>query len=165
MVLANRSDGVQDTTVLSTSSSSSIAVSYDLADIGLSVFGGIGKEGQGDGKELDHSTIGVTYAYGPVKVGYQLNDEDDTDASATTTDLETEIYSIAFMVNDNLSLSYGAHNSDQAGSATDQEIESFQASYSMGGITINLKDSEVTGLSNVANQNHDTTEILVTFAF
>tara|TARA_B110000305_G_C19435733_1_gene638827 strand:+ start:343 stop:582 length:240 start_codon:yes stop_codon:yes gene_type:complete len=79
--------------------------------------------------------------------------------------LETEIYSIAFMVNDNLSLSYGAHNSDQAGSATDQEIESFQASYSMGGITINLKDSEVTGLANAANQTHDTTEILVTFAF
>ena len=161
----NRTDGVQDTTVLSTNSSSSIAVSYDLADIGLSVFGGIGKEGQADGKELDHSTIGVTYAYGPVKVGYQLNDEDDTDASSTTTDLETEIYSIAFMVNDNLSLSYGAHNSDQAGTATDQEIESFQASYSMGGITINLKDSEVTGLANAANQNHDTTEILVTFAF
>ena len=161
----NRSDGSQDTTVASTNSSSSIAVSYDLADIGLSVFGGIGKEGQSDGKELDHSTVGVTYAYGPVKVGYQINDEDDSDASSTDTDLETVIYSVAFMVNDNFSLSYGEHNSDQAGSAVDQEIESFQASYSMGGITINLKDSEVTGLSNTANQNHDTTEILVTFAF
>jgi len=161
----NRSDGSQDTTVASTNSSSSIAVSYDLADIGLSVFGGIGKEGQSDGKELDHSTVGVTYAYGPVKVGYQINDEDDSDASSTDTDLETVIYSVAFMVNDNFSLSYGEHNSDQAGSAVDQEIESFQASYSMGGITINLKDSEVTGLSNAANQNHDTTEILVTFAF
>ena len=161
----NRSDGGQDTTVASTNSSSSIAVSYDLADIGLSVFGGVGTEGSADGKEIDHSTIGATYAFGPVKIGYQINDEDDTDSTSTTTDLETEIYSIAFMVNDNLSISYGEHNSDEAGSAVDQEIESIQASYSMGGMTLNIKDSEVTGLSNVANQNHDTTEILLTFAF
>ena len=161
----NRSDGGQDTTIASTNSSSSIAVSYDLADIGLSVFGGVGKEGQADGKEIDHTTMGATYAFGPVKIGYQINDEDDTDSTATTTDLETEIYSIAFMVNDNLSISYGEHNSDEAGSSIDQEIESIQVSYSMGGMTFNIKDSEVTGLSNVANQNHDTTEILLTFAF
>jgi len=161
----DRTDGGQDTTVASTNSSSSIAVSYDLADIGLSVFGGVGTEGQADGKELDHTTMGAVYAFGPVKIGYQINDEDDTDSSSTTTDLETEIYSIAFMVNDNLSISYGEHNSDEAGSAVDQEIESIQASYSMGGMTLNIKDSEVTGLSNVADQNHDTTEILLTFAF
>lgn len=161
----DRSDGGQDTTVASTNSSSSIAVSYNLADIGLSVFGGVGTEGQADGKEIDHSTIGATYAFGPVKIGYQINDEDDSDTTSTTTDLETEIYSIAFMVNDNLSISYGEHNSDEAGSAVDQEISSIQASYSMGGMTLNIKDSEVTGLSNVADQNHDTTEILLTFAF
>ena len=161
----NRTDGGQDTTVASTNSSSSIAVSYDLADIGLTVFGGVGTEGQADGKELDHTTMGAVYAFGPVKIGYQINDEDDTDSTSTTTDLETEIYSIAFMVNDNLSISYGEHNSDEAGSTTDQEIESIQASYSMGGMTLNIKDSEVTGLSNVTNQNHDTTEILLTFAF
>ena len=109
--------------------------------------------------------MGAVYAFGPVKIGYQINDEDDTDSTSTTTDLETEIYSIAFMVNDNLSISYGEHNSDEAGSAVDQEISSIQASYSMGGMTLNIKDSEVTGLSNVADQNHDTTEILLTFAF
>ena len=161
----NRSDGGQDTTVASTDSSSSIAVTYDIADIGLTVFGGVGTEGQADGKELDHSTFGAVYAFGPVKIGYQINDEDDTDSTSTTTDLETEIYSIAFMVNDDLSISYGEHNSDEAGSTVDQEIQSIQASYSMGGMTFNIKDSEVTGLSNVANQNHDTTEILLTFAF
>ena len=161
----DRTDGNQDTTAASTNSSSSIAVSYDLADIGLSVFGGVGTQGQTDGKEIDHTTMGATYAFGPVKIGYQVNDADDTDSTSTTTDLETEIYSIAFMVNDNLSISYGEHNSDVAGSSVDQEIESIQASYSMGGMTLNIKDSEVTGLANVTNQNHDTTEILLTFAF
>ena len=161
----NRSDGKQDVATASTSSSSSIAITYDFESLGLTVFGGSGSEGQGDGKDLDHTTFGAIYAYGPVKVGYQINDEDDSDSTSTTTDLETEIYSIAFVVNDNLSISYGEHNSDVAGSSIDQEIESVQASYSMGGMTFNIKDSEVTGLANTANQSLDTTEILLTFAF
>ena len=161
----NRSDGKQDVATASTSSSSSIAITYDFESLGLTVFGGSGSEGQGDGKDLDHTTFGAIYAYGPVKVGYQVNDEDDSDASSGTTDLETEIMSIAFVVNDNLSFSYGEHNSDVAGSSIDQEIESVQASYSMGGMTFNIKDSEVTGLANTANQNHDTTEIMLQFAF
>ena len=65
-------------------------------------------------------------------------------------DMETEIYSIAFMVNDNLSISYGEHNTDKEGSTVDQEAESMQASYSMGGMTINLKDSEMTGVAHAA---------------
>ena len=160
----NRSDGNPDKTVASTNSSSSIAVTYDVADIGLTVFGGTGTEGQADGKEIDHTTIGAIYAYGPVKVGYQINDEDDS-ATTSPVDQETEIYSIAFMVNDNLSISYGEHNTDLAGSAIDQEAESVQASYSMGGMTINLKDSEMSGVAHGTNVNHETTEILVTFAF
>ena len=161
----NRSDGKQDVATASTSSSSSIAITYDFESLGLTVFGGSGSEGQGDGKDIDHTTFGAIYAYGPVKVGYQINDEDDSDSTSTTTDLETEIMSIAFVVNDNLSFSYGEHNSDVAGSSIDQEIESVQASYSMGGMTFNIKDSEVTGLANTANQSLDTTEILLTFAF
>ena len=161
----DRSDGKQDVTALSTSSSSSIAITYDFESLGLTVFGGSGSEGQGDGKDIDHTTFGAIYAYGPVKVGYQINDEDDSDSTSTTTDLETEIMSIAFVVNDNLSISYGEHNSDVAGSSIDQEIESIQMSYSMGGMTFNIKDSEVTGLANTANQSMDTTEILLTFAF
>ena len=32
-------------------------------------------------------------------------------------------------------------------------------------MTINLKDSEATGVANVSTNTHETTEILVTFAF
>ena len=69
------------------------------------------------------------------------------------------------MINDNFSISYGEHNTDKASSAVDQEIESMQASYSMGGMSINLKDSEGTGIANTAGQTSETTEVLVTFAF
>ena len=69
------------------------------------------------------------------------------------------------MVNDNFSISYGEHNTDKASATVDQEIESIQASYSMGGMSINLKDSEGTGIGNAAATTSETTEVLVTFAF
>ena len=160
---ADRTDGEQDNTAGSgATSSSSIAFSFDAMD-GLTLKAGIGQEGQSDGKEIDHTTVGFTYTYGPAKIGYQVNDEDDSAAGGT--DLETEIYGISFMINDDFSISYAEHNTDKTNNSVDQEISSVQASYSMGGVSINLKDSEGTGIANTANQNHDATEVLVVFSF
>ena len=107
--------------------------------------------------------LGFVYSFGPAKIGYQLNDEDDSASGGS--DRETEIYGVSFMVNDSLSLSYGEHNTELDNNATDQEAESIQASYSMGGMSINLKDSEMTGVAHTAADKHETTEVLVTFAF
>jgi len=159
---ADRTDGERDTSSAGATSSTSIAISYDVSDA-LTVKAGVGSEGRPDGKEHDMATLGATYAFGPALVGYQFNDEDDTAAGGT--DLETEIYGISFMINDSLSVSYAEHNTDKSGAAVDQEIESIQASYSMGGMSINLKESEGTGIGAAADTNHDATEILVSFAF
>jgi outer membrane protein OmpU len=159
----DRSDGSQDTTSTSVDSSSSVAITYPVEDMGLTVFGGVGTEGQADGKELDHSTIGATYAFGPATVGYQINDEDDSATGGT--DYETEIYGISFMVNENFSLSYAEHNTEKSGTSVDQEAESIQASYSMGGMTVNIKDSEMTGVAHTATNTHETTEVILIFAF
>ena len=159
----DRTDGGQDVTATSVDSSSSVAVTYAVEDMGLTVFGGVGTEGQADGKELDHSTIGATYAFGPATVGYQINDEDDSATGGT--DYETEIYAISFMVNENFSISYGEHNTEKSGTSVDQEAESIQASYSMGGMTVNIKDSEMTGVAHTATNTHETTEVILIFAF
>ena len=159
----NRSDGSQDTTATSVDSSSSVAVTYAVEDMGLTVFGGVGTEGQADGKELDHSTIGATYAFGPATVGYQINDEDDSATGGT--DYETEIYGISFMVNENFSISYAEHNTEKSGTSVDQEADSIQASYSMGGMTVNIKDSEMTGVAHAIANDHETTEVILIFAF
>ena len=100
---ADRTDGERDTSTAGANSSSSISISYDVMD-SLTVKGGVGTEGQSDGKELDHTTVGFVYSFGPAQIGYQINDEDDSAAGGS--DRETEIYAISFMVNDNLSLSY-----------------------------------------------------------
>ena len=159
---ADRTDGEIDTSTAGANSSTSIAISYDVSDA-LTVKAGVGTEGQADGKEIDHTTVGFTYSFGPAKIGYQINDEDDSAAGGT--DLETEIYGVSFMVNDDFSVSYAEHNTDKATATVDQEISSIQASYSMGGMSINLKESEGTGIGAAANTNHDATEILVSFAF
>ena len=165
----NRSDGSEDTTAAGASSSSSIGIQYPVADTGLTVFGGVGTEGQADSTEIDHNTIGVKYAYGPVTVGYQVNDEDNSAADNTAAadeDLETTAYGISFMVNDSLSVSYGEHTTTStATGAKDQEIEGMGISYSMGGMTISAYDHDGTSMSNVSGTNSEAQEILVTFAF
>ena len=159
----DRTDGGQDVTATSVDSSSSVAVTYAVEDMGLTVFGGVGTEGQADGKELDHSTIGATYAFGPATIGYQINDEDDSATGGT--DYETEIFGVSFMVNENFSISYGEHNTEKSGTSVDQEAESIQASYSMGGMTVNIKDSEMTGVAHATANTHETTEVILIFAF
>ena len=149
----------------SSSSSSSVAVVYPVGDSGLTVYGGVGSEGQGDGKELDHTTIGAKYAFGPITVGYQLNDEDDSDSTKTTTDKETQILGISFAVNENLSVSYGKMDTDRAGTSVDQETEGVSIGYSMGGMTISAYQNEVENLAHSPNSTLEKTEILLTFAF
>ena len=160
----NNSDGAV-LGAASSSSSSSVAVVYPVGDSGLTVYGGVGSEGQPDGKELDHTTIGAKYAFGPITVGYQVNDEDDSDSTSTTTDKETQILGISFAVNENLSVSYGKMDTDKSGSATDQETDGVSIGYSMGGMTISAYQNEVENLAHTAGQTLEKTEILLTFAF
>jgi len=164
----DRSDGGQSAAA-SASSSSSIGIQYAVSDTGLTVFGGMATEGQADTTEIDHTTIGAKYAYGPVTIGYQVNDEDNSAADNTAAadeDLETSIYGVSFMVNENLSVSYvESTTTSTATGAVDQELEGMSISYSMGGITISAYDNEGTAMSNVSGTNSEAQEILVTFAF
>ena len=151
------------------SSSSSIGVTYPVGDTGLTVYGGVGTAGQADSTEIDHTTYGATYAFGPVTIGAQVNDQDNSAADNTVAadeDLETTIMGISFAVNENLSISYGEHTTTStATNAVDQELEGINISYSMGGMTLAIGDHEGENISNVENVDNSETEILLTFAF
>jgi len=156
-------DGGVSTSGTDNGSSYGIGIKYPVGDV-LTLYGGIGTEGQADGNDLDHQTIGVKATFGAVSVGIQRNDEDDTAASSAT-DLDTTIIGVSFLVNENLSISYGHHNTESSASSTDQEIDSVQAAYSMGGMTIKAQNSEGKGIANTASTTSEKTEILVSFAF
>ena len=156
-------DGGVSTSGTDNGSSYGIGIKYPVGDV-LTLYGGIGTEGQADGNDLDHQTIGVKATFGALSVGIQRNDEDDTAASSAT-DLDTTIIGVSFLVNENLSISYGHHNTESSASSTDQEIDSVQAAYSMGGMTIKAQNSEGKGIANTASTTSEKTEILVSFAF
>jgi len=154
-------DGSVDTGA-STNSSTSIGITFPVADTGLTVFGGVGTMGQADGKEIDSEVIGAKYAFGPVSVGYQVNTNDDSDASVK--DLETTIASIAFNINENMAISYGIMDTDN-GSATDQEHEGISASYTMGALSLKAYKNEVDNSGHVAGATSEKTEISLSVAF
>jgi outer membrane protein OmpU len=167
---ATGSDGTQVTAGAATGlgTSHSIGITYPVGDTGLTIYGGMGTEGQGDETEIDHDTLGLKYAFGPVTVGYQVNDEDNSAASNTVAadeDLETTIIGISFAVNDDLSISYGTHETTStATSALDQEIDGISIAYSMGGMTLSVYNHDGENISNVAGTS-ESTELNLAFAF
>ena len=155
-------DGGVSTSGTDNGSSYGIGIKFPVGDV-ITLYGGIGTEGQADGNDLDHQTIGVKATFGAVSVGIQKNDEDDTAASSAT-DLDTTIIGVSFLVNENLSISYGNHNTESSASSTDKEIDSVQAAYSMGGVSVKAQNSKGEGIANAAATS-EKTEISISFAF
>ena len=167
---ATGSDGSQTTATAANGlgTSYSVGVTYPVADTGLTIYGGIGTEGQADTTEIDHDTIGVKYAMGAFTVGYQVNNEDNSAANNTVAadeDLETEIFGLSFSVNDDLSISYGNHKTTStATGALDQEIDGVSIAYSMGGMTLSVYNHDGENIHNVTGTSEGT-EISLAFAF
>ena len=156
-------DGKVSTDGTDDGSSHSIGIQYPVGDTGLMVYGGLGTEGQADGKDIDHNTVGFKYTFGPISIGAQRNDEDDS-AVLSPLDLETTILGISYMINENLSVSYGQHTTQTSG-AMDQEIDSIQAAYSMGGIAVKVQSSQGDNIANSTGKTSEKTEVAISFAF
>ena len=143
-------------------SSTSFAVQVAPMD-GLNVYVGTGTKGNSNGtQDDDHTTMAVTYAYGPVTAGYQVS---DIEPAGATNDLETTAYGLAFAVNENLSISYGESETTKEGSTVDQELSGYSIGYSMGGITIKAHSNEGKNIANTTANVSEHTEIAVSFAF
>ena len=145
----------------STTSSTSVAITATPMD-GLTVFAGTGSKGTALSDD-DHDTYGLTYAFGPLTVGYQ-HSEIDFNATSSN-DNETDSFGISFAVNDNLSISYGEQDTEADGQANDQEVEGISVGYSMGGISIKAHTNEGKNIANTADNVSEHTEIAVSFAF
>ena len=87
---------------------------------------------------------GLTYSLGPIAIGYARSGI-DTGANTTVTDpawYKNSMFGISFNVNDDLSVSYAEHESEQGlvndgtRSTDDVEVSSFQVAYTMGGASV-----------------------------
>ena len=89
---------------------------------------------------------GLTYAIGGATLGYQISN-DSLNERTGINHYDNQAYGVSFAVNDDLTLSYGVHKSKQNHSNTalnaELEASSIQVSYSMGGATIKLAQTDV----------------------
>jgi outer membrane protein OmpU len=118
--------------------------------------------GSGNVSGTDESTMFVTYATGPITVGYQTSEADGT---TSTQDDDSTAIGISYAVTDSFSVSYGEHELDLGSSTKDQESEGFSASYTMGGTSIKASFNETTNTAGVSGSDKDAMEIALVFAF
>ena len=148
-------------------SSTAYSIKYDGVE-GLSVGYASGENTATKGETADVDSYFVTYAYGPVTVGYGVT-EYDSEATATDADRDYSEYEISYTVTDNVSISYGVETLETPNKASDvdQEVTGIKASYTSGGMTLGLAQVEVDniGFSNDAKKDDEMWEVSLSFAF
>jgi outer membrane protein OmpU len=150
-----------------------VVQSTSLVD-GLTAFAGYSTIAQAAGADSDGDrtshAIGATYAVGSWTLGYQVSRDNEGHHNSNTAYYDNTAWGIAFNVSDDLSLSYGEHESERARSGDTNvtlEASSFQLAYSMGGASIKIAETDFDNSSYVSTTagDKDGTTIAVTLAF
>jgi outer membrane protein OmpU len=138
----------------------SVGVTYSPSQVeGLSIVAGTFD----DEKVAEAQTVGVKYTMGSVTVAYQTTEVDYD--SASTADQDSKSYGISFAVNENLSISAGAHNVGINGKAVDEENSGVSASYTAGSITIAGALNKVDNIDGTSGSNAEVSSLNIAFAF
>jgi outer membrane protein OmpU len=139
-----------------------------LAD-GLNVFAGYSNIESDFGNDQEQYAVGLTYAVGSITMGAQYSE--DSLGRVGTDYYENFAYGISFQVNDDLSLSYGAHKSEKGMGGGDTAVElettSLQLAYTYGGATIKVAKSDVENAqySTAAKNDYDVNLVALSLAF
>ncbi len=149
------------------------------SDMGFTVGAGVEEiQGQATYADTQNMTAYALYAMGPVSVGYQVYELQNggmngVTGHGTAADYTGEAYSIAFNVNESLSLGYEVIDETQeAASATlagNREINSITAAYTTGGMSVAVQQTATDNyaMANTATTEKDieNTQITLSFAF
>lgn len=124
-------------------------------------------KGGGDNTRED-GTAYATYAYGPVTIGYQVGAQGDS--GPATQAYKNTYVGISYAISDDLSIAYNNTESRKMGGKSNtvglvQEWDNISLSYSMGGMTIGLSDSDCSNCSYTSGKSQDETILNLTVAF
>jgi len=117
---------------------------------------------------------GITYDIGPVSIGYgkQAHITGETSAPTSVDFYRNEQYGVAFNINDDLSISYGYHqsyktfvNPSRAPYSPVTDVESYQIAYTVGGASIRLAEIKGTDLTYTKGNSKDATVVSLSLAF
>jgi outer membrane protein OmpU len=130
---------------------------------GLEVGLGVGETAASTaGQTNDHTTFYATYVYGNFTLGLQ---QSEVETYGSTADDEQTRWGILYAVNDEMSISYQAHENDDSSNSVDEEATGISASYTSGGMTFKIHRNDADKVSNTASNESEHTEVGVTFAF
>ena len=121
------------------------------------------------GGDLLQGAYGFTYTMGPVSVGAAksyINNDDG--ATQTVNYYENDNWSIAFNVNDNLSVSYAEWESEEHMGTTGGQtlkVDSVQIAYNMGGATLQIADTDGSETKYSAGASNHVRTINLSLAF
>jgi len=147
-----------------------VAISTTSLADGLKLFGAYGEISQGGQDDHSYGIIGATYAVGSVTLGYQYSKDNHNDPDATGY-YENNAFGISFAVNDDLSISFGQHESERKSDLSTVgatlEAQSLQMAYSMGGATIKIAETSVDNgdYDSTTASDRDGTTIALSLAF
>ena len=115
--------------------------------------------------ETDYSVVYATYAMGPITIGAQMNDQDQT---TTAVDEEMTMVGLSYAVSEDMTISYGYSELDyEAAAKPNQEASAVGISYTMGSIGFvgSYHDIENASGGTTDTANYKEYEIGLTFAF
>jgi hypothetical protein len=115
-------------------------------------------------EDINYYAGNVNYAVGAVTVGFQRNR-----ITKAAKDVETDMMSIAFNVNDNLAISVADNevnhlNSGATGDVS-EDVRGYGFSYTMGGMTLAGQQNESDNANGVVAAKDEHTELRLSFAF
>jgi len=115
--------------------------------------------------KLENDTAYIKYAFGSFTVGMQESQQEQ--AGATTSDDEFSAVGITYQVSDDLTIGYHSSERDFGDKAQDQESTNLSAAYTTGGVTISaaLVEMNNVGGSTAADDDVDGFAVDVSFAF
>ena len=136
----------------------------------------------GDHQEEEAGSVVAKYSAGPITVGYGRTlvapaYATVVSASQVITEYDNRAYSVGFKVNDSLSISYtneeSTRESKLKATVSDaitradktMEIDTIQAAYTMGGMTLSISTKDVEGDSYVTDQKVSETLLALALAF
>ena len=120
----------------------------------------------GENQDATETLAYVKYSTGPVSVGYFMNEQQNNTLGADGK--MTDGYSVAFAVNDSLSISYAERDLEVDDGDTSNGTENnsgVMVSYTMGGASLRIAHNEHDSKGGVAGTNSDNTEVSLVLAF
>lgn len=121
------------------------------------------------GSDTESYTAALNYAFGPVKVGYQMGYYHTGDEAASAVEGYKNTYAgIAYAVNDNLSVSYQNTKSrrlQHSGVGQTTDIDGYSVAYTMGGMTIALVDNRASDANYTKGTKRTGQQVAISLAF